>query len=99
MIEWDWGYVGRCYVDGYLSHEVHLRQYSDGTFGGNYFGLNEDVGMGATLLGCLEKSSNISEAITIAEIEAERVKINNCPNLKALRKKMEEYPYEKRKSK
>lgn len=92
-IKWEWGYFGKCYVNGKFSHSVRLQELHDGKFRGQYF--KECCGPGGLMLGVLKESKNLDEAVEQAEKESLRIKSNGVESLPELKKKLKEYPYGK----
>ena len=92
-IEWEWGYYGKCFIDGKFSHAVRIGKHGD-CFSGEYY--DKSPAPSGLMLGTIKADGSLEQAVKEAEAESLRIVENKQPNLRALRKTLEEYPFQKR---
>ena len=93
-IEWEWGYYGRCFVDGKFSHGVRIEIIGDGRFRGQKWDTCPEPG--GTMLGVYDETTSIDKMMAQCECDANRLSVEEDGSMVDLQKKMSEYPYRKR---
>lgn len=91
-IKWEWGYFGKCYVDGKFSHGVTLQVY-DSVVHGQYW--NEVPHPSGRMLGTIEHCKTLGEAVEQAQLESLRIKNEGVNTYENLKRKLHEYPFAK----
>lgn len=91
-IEWEWGYYGRCFIDGKFSHGVRFSRAGDGFQGQVFDGCPEPGGL---MLDTLKDCKTIDQVVDQCTVQALKVVQKGKPNLKEMKRALEEYPFKR----
>lgn len=93
-VEWEWGYYGKCFIDGKFSHGVRINpNYEHTNYNGQYWDNCPEPG--GLMLGTLKQHKTLESAVREAEEESLRITRLEMKSLKEMRRTLKEYPFAK----